>query len=164
MSTAKIQVIANARELLWTYLSIKNDLNSAEVRDPQTKKTYSILPCLKMCNHHIPTKAEMNGKGLLKKLWKVYHFFGTAEYYSENAGFQKGKLPCHEEWCEDNQDAYTVYVSVFGDIIRINDPNIQQWYEQIVATVAFPPKLYNRLCKNVLLNHLALMKKNLLGH
>ena len=31
---------------------------------------------------------------------------------------------------------------MFGDIIQIDDPKIQQWYEQIVA---LPPKLYNAL-------------------
>ncbi len=41
MSTTKIPVIANARELLRAHLSIENDLNSAEARDPQTKKSYS---------------------------------------------------------------------------------------------------------------------------
>jgi hypothetical protein len=57
MSTAGIQVIANAQELLRTYLSIKNELDSAEVRDGPTKKTYSIGPFLKMCDYHIPTKS-----------------------------------------------------------------------------------------------------------
>ena len=133
--------MADARGSPRTYLSIKNELNSAEARDPLTKRTYSIGPFFKMCNHHIPTNVEMDGIGLHRKRWRVAHFFGAAKYYTDNAGFPNGKLPCHEEWCHLRQDACTVYVSVFGDNIRIVDPKIK-WYEQIVG---FPPKLYNAL-------------------
>ena len=64
MSSAKIQVIADARDLHRTSVSIKNELFSAEVRDPITKKTYLIKPFLKMAMMYIPTKLEMRGKGL----------------------------------------------------------------------------------------------------
>ena len=118
MSSTKMQAMANARELLKTFLSIRNDLHSQEVKDQATKKTFPIGPFLKMCEFHIPTNAEMsNGKGLNKRNWKINHFFGTATYYTESAGFPNGKLPCHEEWCEFRQESCTVHVSVFGDII-----------------------------------------------
>ena len=88
MST-KVQIMASARELLKTYLSIKNELSSAEVKDSATKKTYSIAPFVKMCNFHIPTNAEIahmsNGKGLHKKFWKAHHLLGTAQYYIDQA-------------------------------------------------------------------------------
>ena len=84
MASTKMQAMANARELLKTYLSIKNELNSAEVRDPANKKTYPIAPFLKMGNYHIPTNVEMsNGKGLNRRNWKVNHVFGTAKYYTD---------------------------------------------------------------------------------
>jgi hypothetical protein len=83
----KIQAIANASELLKIHTSIKNKLNSVEVRDPVTKKTYPIKPFLKMCNYYIPTNAEMNGKGLYKRRWKMNHFFANAQYFIEFAGF-----------------------------------------------------------------------------
>jgi hypothetical protein len=111
-------------------LSIKNKLSSAEVRDSATKKTYSIAPFIKMCNFHIQTNAEMtqmsNGKGIHKKYWKAYHFLGTAQYSIDQAGFPSGKLPCHEEWCDYRQDACTVYVSVFGEVIQFHDPTYFQ--------------------------------------
>ena len=67
MSSRKMQAIATAREFLKTYLSIKNELNAVEVRDPATEKTYHIAPFIKMCNFHIPTNDEIsNGKGLHK--------------------------------------------------------------------------------------------------
>ncbi len=75
-----MQAMANARELLKTYLSTKNDLNSAEVKDPASKKTYPIAPFLKMCNYQIPTNVEMsNGKGPNKRNWKINHFFWYCE-------------------------------------------------------------------------------------
>jgi hypothetical protein len=127
MSSTKVQLMANARELLRTYLSIKNELSSAEVKDSATKKTYPIAPFVKMVNFHIPTNAKMtqmsNGKGLHKKYWRPHHFLGTAQYYTDQAGFPNGKLLCHEEWCDHRQDSCTVYVSVFGDVIRFDDPN-----------------------------------------
>ena len=120
-----MQAMANARELLKTYLSIKNELNSAEVRDPANKKTYPIAPFLKMGNYHIPTNVDMsNGNGLNRRDWKVNHVFGTAKCYTDTAGFPNGKLSCHEEWCEFRQDSCTVHVSVFGDIIQFDDPSM----------------------------------------
>ncbi len=67
-----------------------------------------------------------NGKGIHKKYWKAYHFLGTAQYSIDQAGFPSGKLPCHEEWCDYRQDACTVYVSVFGEVIQFHDPTYFQ--------------------------------------
>ena len=98
-----------------------------------------------MCNYHIPTNVEMShGKGLHKRYWKINHFFVTVKYHSDIAGFPNGKLLFHEEWCEYQQDTFTVHVSVFGDIIQFDDPKIIQWYNHIVA-VAPNLKLYNAL-------------------
>jgi hypothetical protein len=98
MSSAKIQVIANARDLHRTSVSIKNELLSAEVRDPITKKTYPIKPFLKMAMMHILTKIEMRGRGLGPN-WKLNHYLVDAEYFVEHAGYPQGKLPCHVEYC-----------------------------------------------------------------
>ncbi len=95
-----------------------------------------------MCNFYIPTNAEMNGRGLNKRRWKINHFFGTAQYFIDFAGFPEGKHPNFEEWCPQRNDKFIVPVSVFGDIIRFDDQRTIQWYDQIVA---FPPKLYNAL-------------------
>jgi hypothetical protein len=132
----KISAIANAKELLKTHISIKNELNSMEVRDPETKKTYSIRPFIQMCNFYVPTNAEMNGRGLNKRRWKINHFFGTAQYFIDFAGFPEGKHPNFEEWCSQRNDKFVVPVSlsVFGDIIRFDDPKIIQWYDRIVAS------------------------------
>ncbi len=46
-------------------------------------------------------------------------------------------------------------MSVYGDIIRFDDPKVIQWYDQIVA---FPPKLYigmNGLVTAALQKHFA---------
>ena len=142
--------MANAKELLKIYSLITNELNSVDLKHPSTKKTYSIKPFLKLCSFHIPTAAEMsqmgNGKGLNKKYWKAHHFLATAQYYVDQAGFPSGKLPCHEEWCDYRQDACTVYVSVFGEVIKFHDPIYIQWYDQIVA---FPQDMYNTLNNHV---------------
>ena len=142
MLSTKISAIANAKELLKTQISIKNELNSLEVRDPSTKKAYPIRPFIQMCNFYIPTSVEMAGRGLNKRRWKINHFFGTAQYFIESAGFPEGKHPNHEEWCALRNDRFIVPVSVYGDIIRFDDPKVISWYDQIVA---FPPKLYNAL-------------------
>jgi hypothetical protein len=74
--------------------------------------------------------------------------FGTANYFVERAGLSKGKLPCHQHLCNycQNELECTVFVSVFGDIIRYDDPNIQDWYDFIVS---IPPKLYMEMNRNV---------------
>ena len=92
-STTKIHGMANTRELLRTFYAIRNDLISYEARDPITKQTYPIPSFLKMCLLHVPTKAEMNGKGMRKKNWKIPHFLPTADYFIEHAGF-------HRESCQ----------------------------------------------------------------
>ncbi len=68
-SDSKMNGMASAHELLTTLQAIKNDLNSLQLRVPTTNKTYAIAPFLKMCLYHIPTKAEMKGKGLREKPW-----------------------------------------------------------------------------------------------
>ncbi len=84
-----------------------------------------------MCNYHIPTSAEMSGKGLNKRNWKVNHFFGTAKYYTETAGFPNGKLPCHEEWCEFRQESCIVHVSVFRDnALNSHVTTLQKYFAQ----------------------------------
>ena len=125
-STTKIHGMANTRELLRTFYAIRNDLISYEARDPITKQTYPIPSFLKMCLLHVPTKAEMNGKGMRKKNWKIPHFLPTADYFIEHAGFPPGKLPSHEEWCEYRHDSFPVYVNVFGEVLRVDDADSLQ--------------------------------------
>ena len=139
-STTKIHGMANTRELLRTFYAIRNDLISYEARDPITKQTYPIPSFLKMCLLHVPTKAEMNGKGMRKKNWKIPHFLPTADYFIEHAGFPPGKLPSHEEWCEYRNDSFTVYVNVFGEVLRVDDAEVIEMYDELVN---FPIKLYN---------------------
>ena len=141
-SNSKITGIANARELLKTFQAIKNDLSTMEVRDSATKKTYPIQPFLKMCYCYIPKKDEMKGKGLRKSHWKIVHFLTTADYFIDEAGFPSGKLPNHKEWCQHRGDAFTVYVNVFGEVLYVDDPDVEGMYDGLVN---FPVKLYNEM-------------------
>jgi hypothetical protein len=84
----------------------------------------------------------MDGRGLDKRQWKNNHFFGTAQYFIDFAGFPEGKHPNYEEWCSLRNNKFIVPVSVYGDIIRFDDMKINKWYDDVVK---FPPKLYNTM-------------------
>jgi hypothetical protein len=147
LSSTKISAIANAKELLKTETVVKNELNSMEVRDPVTKQCFPLSTFVRMVNFYIPTGAELNGGGIDRRHWKINHLFATAQFYIETAGFPEGKYPNHEEWCHLRNNKYQVSVSVYGEIIRFNDPRIIKYYEDLAKV---PSKLYNSINNMVL--------------
>ena len=61
MSSTKVQLMANAKELLKIYSLITNELNSVDLKHPSTKKTHTIKPFLKMVS-------EIGGENYLMAL------------------------------------------------------------------------------------------------
>jgi hypothetical protein len=138
--------LSNVRQILKIYTEIKTNLSTVELRDGQTKNLHKIAVFLKMAGMYVPRSKELYNGPLSRASWKIDHLLTTASYFVDQVGFQEGKLPDHELFCPYRNDYFQVFTDAFGNILDVDDPVVNAWYDYVTS---FPHKLYNEMNRQI---------------
>ena len=139
----------NLPQLYEAHRKIDQLIVNAEGIDKMTKEVWQFSSLWNLHKHVIPTRDNMSlsqaGQPIFSD-WRHSDFLYTAESIEREFGFPEGLLSHQRHYCTYREGEYEVFLDIYGNVVDIDDPELDAIFRQARN---FPEKLHKEFCRLV---------------